>query len=164
MVISTVAESFATLGSDAPGGGVTLAVLASMPAAPAAIVAVAVKVTVALTGALTEALMFPVPADAGHAPPPVAAHVHVTPVSTAAKLSATTAPMASLGPLLFTVITYVVVAPGIAVEAALVLVMPRSVARAANEALALAVLLPPAGSVVEVLVAVAVFVIGFGAV
>ena len=41
--------------------------------------------------------MSPLP-DAGHAPPPVPAHVHVTPVSVAGNMSVTVAPLASLGP------------------------------------------------------------------
>ena len=41
--------------------------------------------------------MSPLP-DAGHAPPPVPVHVHVTPVSVAGKVSVTVAPLASLGP------------------------------------------------------------------
>ena len=41
--------------------------------------------------------MSPLP-DAGHAPPPVPVHVHVTPVSVVGKVSVTVAPLASLGP------------------------------------------------------------------
>ena len=60
-------------------------------------VPVAVKTTLAPTGTVTAVLMLPLP-EAGHAPPPVAAHVHVTPVSVAGKASVTVAPLASLGP------------------------------------------------------------------
>ena len=60
-------------------------------------VPVAVKTTLAPTGTVTAVLMLPLP-DAGHAPPPVAAHVHVTPVRVAGKASVTVAPLASLGP------------------------------------------------------------------
>ena len=42
-------------------------------------------------------LMSPLP-DAGHAPPPVPVHVHVTPVSVVGNVSVTVAPIASLGP------------------------------------------------------------------
>src|SRR5262245_873526 len=92
-------------------------------------VAVALNTTVAPTGTSTVALMLPVPADVRQEPPPVAAHVQVTPVNAAAKSSTTTAPTASLGPLLVTVIVYVVVAPGTTVVTPLVLVIPRSVTR-----------------------------------
>ena len=60
-------------------------------------VPVAVKTTVAPTGTVTDVLMSPLP-GAGHAPPPVPAHVHVTPVSVVGKTSVTVAPIASLGP------------------------------------------------------------------
>ena len=60
-------------------------------------VPVAVKTTLAPTGTVTAVLMLPLP-TAGHAPPPVPAHVHVTPVSAAGNVSVTVAPIASLGP------------------------------------------------------------------
>src|SRR5262245_19084653 len=119
------AELFARFGSDAPAGGVMLAVSTSRPAASDATVAVTVKAITPAAGRLTAALMLPAPLDAGHAAPPVAAHVQVTPVSTAGKLSTTTAPIASLGPPLNALIRYIVVAPGIATLPKLLLVMPR---------------------------------------
>ena len=65
-----------------PAGGNTWAALTSSPVAAGSTVPVAVKTTVAPTGTVTAVLMSPLP-DAGHAPPPGAVHVHVTPVSVA---------------------------------------------------------------------------------
>ena len=80
-----------------PAGGSAWAELTRTPVAAGSTVPVAVKTTVAPTGTVTDVLMWPLP-DAGHAPPPVPVHVHVTPVSIAGKTSVTVAPLASLGP------------------------------------------------------------------
>ena len=58
---------------------------------------VAVKTTLAPTGTVTGVLMSPLP-DAGHAPPLVPVHVHVTPIRGVGNVSVTVAPVASLGP------------------------------------------------------------------
>src|SRR6187431_1175070 len=80
-----------------PVGGTTWAEFTRTPVAAGSTVPVAVKTMVAPTGTVTGVLMWPLP-DAGHAPPPVAAHVHATPVRVAGKASVTVAPVASLGP------------------------------------------------------------------
>ena len=80
-----------------PAGGSTWAELTRTPVAAGSTVPVAVKTTLAPTGTVTGVLMSPLP-DAGHAPPPVPVHVHVTPVSVAGNVSVTVAPLASLGP------------------------------------------------------------------
>jgi len=101
----SVSESvlFADVGSDAPGGGATLAVFTSTPTAAGETVPVTVKVTVPPTGTVTLWVMGPLPA-AVQTPPPVPAHVQVTPVSAAGTASVTTAPTALVGPALVTVI------------------------------------------------------------
>src|SRR6478736_690236 len=80
-----------------PSGGSTWAEFTKTPVAAGSTVPVAVKTTVAPTGTFTVVLMLPLP-DGEHAPPPVPAHVHVTPVSVVGKRSVTAAPIASLGP------------------------------------------------------------------
>jgi hypothetical protein len=85
-----------------PPGGLTEAVLASEPVAPAAIVPLAEKVTLPPTSTFTALLMLPLPL-AGQLDPGDALHVHVTPLSMPAKVSVTVAPVTSLGPALVTV-------------------------------------------------------------
>src|SRR5262249_34758166 len=162
----SVSESvlLAELGSDAPGPGVTVAVLTSTPTASDATVAVTVNVTVAATGTFTVALMLPVPDGVPQAPPPAPAHVQVALESAAGRVSITVAPIALLGPALVTVIVYVTVEPGTIVVTPLVLDIPRSVIGAVIAVVAIAVLLPAAGSGVDALDTVAVLVIGSGVV
>ena len=85
-----VSESvlLAELGSDAPGGGVTVAVFTRTPTAAGETVPVAVKVTVPPTGTVTVSLMEPLPLGL-QTPPPVPTHVQVTPVSAAGNVSVT---------------------------------------------------------------------------
>src|SRR5690242_20241973 len=104
-VMVSASVLFAELGSDAPDGGVTLAVLTSRPVAVADTVPVAVNVTDPPTGTLTLALMLPAPEGSVQTPPPAPMQVQVTPVSAAGKLSITVAPIASLGPAFVTVIS-----------------------------------------------------------
>src|SRR5688572_9452836 len=78
-------------------GGRTWATLTRSPVAAGSTVPVAVKTTLAPTGTVTAVLMSPLP-DAGHTPPPVPVHVHVTPISAVGNRSVTMAPVASLGP------------------------------------------------------------------
>ena len=92
----SVAELFAGVGSVVPEGGVTVAVLTRVPVAAALTVPVTVNVTEPPTGRFTEALMLPVPL-AGHVPPALPAHVHVTPLSDAGIVSATVAAVTADG-------------------------------------------------------------------
>src|SRR5262249_25642165 len=134
------------------------------PTASAATVAVRLNVTVPPTGTLTVELMLPLPAGALQTPPPAPTHVHVAPVSAAGSVSITVAPTALLGPALVTGIAYVIVEPGTTVVTPLVFEMPRSVTGAASAVVAIAVLLPAAGSGVDALDTVAVSTIGSGVV
>ena len=95
----SVAVLFAGVGSVTPAGGATVAVLARLPVAAAAIRPVTVNVTVAPTGRLTVVLMLPLPL-AVHVPPPVPVHVQVTPLSDAGMVSATVAAVTAEGPAL----------------------------------------------------------------
>src|SRR3954465_13844812 len=88
--------------------------------------------------------MLPEP-DAVHVPPPAPAHVHVQ-VSDAGNLSATVAPVASLGPAFDAVIVYVTEPPGVAVVTPSVFVIARS-ADEPKVSLSVAELLPGVGSV-----------------
>src|SRR5438132_269373 len=104
----SVALLLLVLGSVVPGAGLTVAVLTRLPVAEDRAVPLILKTTElpAPAGMLTMALrLLPEPL-----PPlltealPVVLDVHVTPVRVTGMLSATVAPMASLGPLLVTVI------------------------------------------------------------
>ena len=86
----SVAELLPGVGSVTPAGGATVAVLTRLPVADADTVPVTVNVTDAPTGRFTDALMLPLPL-AGHVPPPLPAHVHVTPLNAAGMVSATVA-------------------------------------------------------------------------
>ncbi len=91
------------VGSVTPPGTVMVAVFTREPVAVADTVPVTVKVAVPPTGRSTSAEMFPVPL-AGQLAPPAVAQVHVTPVSSAGKASATVAPTTALGPALLATI------------------------------------------------------------
>ena len=113
---------FAELGSDAFGGGVTLAVLTSVPVASGATVADTRNVMVAApAGMLTVVLMLPLPDATAH----VAPRAPVTHVAPTLPQEACRSPSAEalLGPALLTVIVYVVTVPGTTVEAPFVFVI-----------------------------------------
>jgi hypothetical protein len=93
----SVAELLPEAGSVIPAPTETVAVFASDPVAPGATVPLTVNVAVPPTGRSTEALMLPLP-DAGHAAPPLAAHVHVAPVNAAGNVSVTLDAGAADGP------------------------------------------------------------------
>src|SRR5262249_59109030 len=107
-------------------GGVTVAVLVSVPMASGETVPVAMKVADAPAGRSTVVAIGPEPLAAPHTPPSVALHVQVTPVSTAGNESATDAPVTALGPALATVIVYVSVSPTITLSTLSVFVTDRS--------------------------------------
>src|SRR5262245_762665 len=104
MAVVSVAVSSPGVGSVVPAGGVTLALLATVPMASGATVPVAMKVADAPAGRSTVVAMGPEPLAAPQAPPSEALHVHVRPVSTAGNVSLTEAPVTALGPALTTVI------------------------------------------------------------
>ena len=93
----SVAVLLAPLVSPLPTGAAIVAVLTSEPVAAADTEPLTVKVAVPETRRLTLALMLPLP-DAGQLEPALAAHVHVTPVKAAGKVSATVAPVITDGP------------------------------------------------------------------
>src|SRR6266540_3540802 len=77
-------------------------------------------------GIVTVSLMLPVPLAVNPEAPPVCVAVKVTPVMRAGKLSVTTAPVTLLGPLLITVIVYVLLWPGTYLDRPSVMVTLRS--------------------------------------
>src|SRR5262249_60122150 len=87
-----------------PPGGVTVAVLTSVPVAAGSIWAVKRKVTVAPTGTLTVVARAPLPLKGPvTVPPPVSrTNVQVAAVTPAGRGSDRAAPVASLGPALLT--------------------------------------------------------------
>src|SRR5262249_19860229 len=91
------------VGSLVPAGTCVVTVLTSMPRASGATVPVSLKVATAFTGRSTVVAIEPMPLSAAHLPPPVALHVHITPLSTAGTGSFTMTPNTSLGPEFFTV-------------------------------------------------------------
>jgi hypothetical protein len=93
----SVAELLAGVGSVAPAGGATVAVLTSVPVADDGIDPATVNVTDAPTGRPTLELMLPLP-PTGHVPPPVPAHVHVTALNAAGIESVTVAADTEEGP------------------------------------------------------------------
>lgn len=101
----SVSLLFAELGSEVPGGGITLAVLISNPVASGATVPVTVNTTVSFGSTVTRALILPVPlAGVGHKELlPVVVQLQVTPVSWSGRLSVTVAFVAVLGPAFVTV-------------------------------------------------------------
>src|SRR5436305_1126814 len=97
----SVAELLPGVGSVTPAGAVTVAVLDSVPLAAVERVPVAGQVTLPPLGRFTVSLTFPEP-EAVQVPPPAPTQVQVQ-VSDAGKVSATVAPVASLGPALLAV-------------------------------------------------------------
>ena len=95
----SVAELLAGVGSVTDAGAAIVAVLARLPVAVVAIVAVSVNVAAPPGASLTAALMLPLP-DAGHVEPALAEHVHVPPERVAESASETVAPVTLDGPAL----------------------------------------------------------------
>jgi hypothetical protein len=91
---------FPGVGSTAPDGELTVAVLLTVPTAEGLIVAVRTKVALPFTSKLTVVLMFPVPLAAPQTEPAVAVQVHDPFKSVAGSVSTTRAPTTALGPLL----------------------------------------------------------------
>src|SRR5262245_12298002 len=92
------------VGSITPSGGVTVAVLASVPVAEGSIWTVKVKVTLALTGRSTVVARVSLPLVGPVTVPPLllAVAVQVAEVTPAGRGSDTLAPVTGLGPLLLT--------------------------------------------------------------
>ena len=97
MVVVSVAELFAGVGSVAPPGKATPAVFDNVPVAVEMRVAFTVKVTEPPDRTLTEAAMLPDP-EAGQLEPADAEHVHVTPVRLTGMVSVTVADVIADGP------------------------------------------------------------------
>src|SRR5512143_2276593 len=101
------------VGSKAPTGAVTDAVLSRLPVAAGEMAATAVYVNVPPTGMLTVTFILPVPVTVGQVAPPAASQDHATLVILVAEnASATVSPVAFAGPALVTSIVYVVDVPG----------------------------------------------------
>jgi hypothetical protein len=125
IVVVSVAELLPGVGSVAPPGRATLAVLESVPVDVGTTVALTVNVAVPPDRTLMLAEMLPDP-DAGHDDPADAVHVHVTPVSDAGIVSVTVAPVIADGPAFDTTIAYVSAEPANTLETPSVLVIDRS--------------------------------------
>src|SRR5262249_30461601 len=87
IVVSSVALSSPGLGSIVRGGGVTVAVLASVPVASGTTVPVAVKVADSPAGRSTVVAIGPLPLVTAQLPPALALQVQVTPVSSGGNVS-----------------------------------------------------------------------------
>jgi hypothetical protein len=97
MVVVSVAELLAGVGSVDPPGRAIAAVFDSVPVAVDTTVALTVNVTEPAARMLTEAAKLPEP-EAGQLEPADAVHVHVTPVRLAGTVSVTVAPVIADGP------------------------------------------------------------------
>jgi hypothetical protein len=97
IVVVSVAELFAGVGSVDPPGRATVAMFDSVPVAVDETVAFTLKVTEPPERMLTEAAMLPDP-EAGQLEPADAAHVHVTPVRLAGIVSVAVADVIAEGP------------------------------------------------------------------
>src|SRR6266536_1555534 len=104
-----VAVLLARLGSVAPDGAVTVALLTNCPVVPLGTVPLRLKVAVPPLTRLTVVVILPLPPGAPQLLGAVALHVQVNPapLSAAGSGSETAAPVTSLGPLLVTTIVYV---------------------------------------------------------
>jgi hypothetical protein len=109
-----------------PAGGATIPVLSRLPVAAALMFAVTVYVAVPFTSRLTVLLMLPLPLAAAQLEPADATQVHGADVIAAGNVSVTGALVTGLGPLLVTVIVYVVVPPGTYVVVPSVFTIDRS--------------------------------------
>src|SRR4029077_772605 len=126
MVSVSVALLFPGVGSVTPAGTLTVAVLATLPVAPAPMLATTVYVIVLPTGRLTVSLILPLPLAVKPDALPLATAVKVSLATAAGKVSVTVAPVTLLGPLLLTTIVYVVELPATTLVTPSVLVMARS--------------------------------------
>ena len=112
MVSLSLAKLLQIFGSSTPIGRFTLAVLTSVPVAPALNVPLATKVATPPFARLTSALILPAPLGLAQLDPPDALHVHVTLVNAVVKTLFTFNPDTVCGPLFEMVIVYVFDAPG----------------------------------------------------
>ena len=105
----SVALLFPGIGSVTPAGGVTVAVLEIAPTVPFATVPVMVRVADVPDVRSTVVAMSPLPDAAAQEPSLTATtHVQVADVTPAGRVSVTTAPVTSAGPLLAMTIAYVI--------------------------------------------------------
>src|SRR5258706_533398 len=104
MVSVSVALLLPGVGSVTPAGALTVAVFATLPVAPAPMLAMTVYVIVLPTGRLTVSLILPLPLAVKPDAPPLATAVNVSLVTAAGRTSPTLAPVTLLGPLLVTTI------------------------------------------------------------
>src|SRR5690349_8738904 len=101
----SLAELLFGLGSTAPSGMPTVAVLVIVPVADGSGVTVKLNVAVPPFSKLTVVEMLPVPVAAEQTEPADGVHVHEALVSTAGSVSVTGTPNTSFGPLFFTTMT-----------------------------------------------------------
>ena len=136
IVVVSVAELLAGVGSVEPPGRATDAVFDRVPVADEMTVALTVKATDPAASTLTEAEMLPDP-DAGQLEPTEAVHVHVTPDNVAGIVSVTVAPVIADGPAFEVTIVYVSAVPALMVVKPSVLEIDRS-AVGVNESVSVA--------------------------
>jgi hypothetical protein len=152
IVVVSVAELLAGVGSVDPTGKATVAVFETDPVAVDRTVALTVKVTEPPESTLTDAETLPEP-EAGQLEPAEAAHVHVTPDRVAGIASVTVALEMADGPAFEATTVYVNAVPALMVARPSVLVIDRS-AFGVNESVSVATLLAelvstaPAGAVI----------------
>ena len=125
MVVVSVAELFAGVGSVEPPGRATEAVFESVPVAVDTTVALTVNMTEPAASTLIEVEMLPDP-EAGQLDPAEAAQVHVTPDSVAGIVSVTMAPVIADGPAFEAAMVYVSAVPALIVVKPSVLEIDRS--------------------------------------
>lgn len=152
IVSVSVAVLLPGVGSVVPAGGVIVAVLVSEPSASAATEAVKAKVAVPLGSSVTLAAILPVPLELPQLEPADAVQVQEALDKPVGNVSATSALVAALGPLLRTVMVYVTELPALMVVALLVLLIARS-ARGASVVESVAELFALFGSVMPLGVA-----------
>jgi hypothetical protein len=125
MVVVSVAELLAGVGSVDPPGRATAAVFDNVPVAVEMTVALTENVAVPPARRLTEAEMLPEP-DAGQLEPTDAEHVQVAPDKLAGNVSVTVALVMADGPAFDVTIVYVSPVPALMVTSPSVLVIDRS--------------------------------------
>ncbi len=122
----SLAVSFAGFVSTTPTGSVTVALLTTKPAAAESTSATTTTVTTPPTGKVAARETSPEPLAVPQVAPLVAEQLQVDPTISAGNRSVIWAPSAVDGPLLATVIVYVVDVPGTTVDTPSVLVIDRS--------------------------------------